>query len=43
MWFYQQGQVLMNMEQYESARQSYREAVRRDPANNVFRSGALSA
>ena len=33
----------MAMEQYESARQSYREAVRRDPANNVYRSGALAS
>ena len=43
MWFFQQGEVLMAMEQYESARQSYREAVRRDPANNTFRAGALAA
>lgn len=43
MWFYMQGQALMAMEQYESAAQSFREAVRRDPANNRFRAGALSA
>lgn len=42
-WFYQQGLVLMEMEQYESAHQSFREAVRRDPANNQFRRGALDA
>lgn len=42
-WFYQQGLVLMAMEQWESAHQSFREAVRRDPANNVYRSGALEA
>lgn len=33
----------MVLEQYESARQSYREAVRREPANNTYRTGALNA
>ena len=33
----------MAMEQYESAHQSFREAVRRNPDNNVYRSGALAA
>ena len=42
-WFYMQGKVLMAMEQYESAHQSFREAVRRSPDNNVYRSGALAA
>ncbi len=42
-WFAMQGRVLMEMEQYESAHQSYREAVRREPNNNVFRQGALDA
>ena len=38
-----QGRILMALEQYESAHQSYREAVRREPNNNVFRQGALDA
>ena len=42
-WFAMQGHVLMKLEQYESAHQSYREAVRREPNNNVFRQGALDA
>ena len=42
-WFHQQGLVLMEMEQYESAHQSFREAVRRDPYNNIYRRGALAA
>ena len=42
-WFAMQGRVLMALEQYESAHQSYREAVRREPNNNVFRQGALDA
>ena len=42
-WFAMQGRVLMALDQYESAHQSYREAVRREPHNNVFRQGALDA
>ena len=42
-WYYMQGKVLMAMEQYESAHQSFREAVRLCPENNVYRSGALAA
>ena len=42
-WFFEQGKVLMEMEQYESAHQSYREAVRLEPENNQYRSGALDA
>ena len=42
-WFYMQGKVLMALEQYDSAHQSFREAVRRSPENNVYRSGALAA
>ena len=42
-WYYMQGKVLMALEQYESAHQSFREAVRRCPDNNVYRSGALAA
>ena len=42
-WYYMQGKVLMALEQYESAHQSFREAIRRSPDNNVYRSGALAA
>ena len=42
-WYYMQGKVLMAMEEYESAHQSFREAVKRCPDNNVYRSGALAA
>ena len=42
-WYAMQGHVLMVLEEYESAHQSYREAVRREPNNNVFRQGALDA
>ena len=33
----------MQMHQYESAHQSYREAVRREPDNIDYRRGALDA
>ena len=42
-WYAMQGQILMQMDQYESAHQSYREAIRREPKNNDFRQGALDA
>ena len=42
-WFNKQGQILMAMEQYDSAHQSFREAVRRDPDNILYRRGALDA
>lgn len=42
-WFYLQGQLLMAMRQYETAHQSYREAVRRQPDNLRYRQGALDA
>ena len=42
-WFYLQGQILMSMRQYETAHQSFREAVRRDPNNQRYRQGALDA
>lgn len=42
-WFYLQGQILMGMRQWETAHQSYREAVRREPENLRFRQGALDA
>jgi len=42
-WYDLQGRILMRMEQYHSAHQSFREAVRLDPENNAYRSGALEA
>lgn len=42
-WYAMQGQILMVMDQYESAHQSYREAVRHEPDNIEFRRGALDA
>ncbi len=42
-WFCLQGEILMAMRQYETAHQSYREAVRRDPDNRTYRQGALDA
>lgn len=42
-WYAMQGAILMAMDQYETAHQSYREAVRHEPDNNEFRRGALEA
>lgn len=42
-WYYLQGQILLKMHQYGSAHQSFREAVRLQPANNEYRKGALEA
>ncbi|MBR4711752.1 MAG: J domain-containing protein [Clostridia bacterium] len=42
-WYAEQGRVLMEMCQYQSAEQSYREAVRMDPGNISYRAGALDA
>lgn len=42
-WFAMQGRILMVLEQYETAHQSFREAVRKEPNNNEFRRGALEA
>ena len=42
-WYALQGQILMSMRQYETAHQSFREAVRRDPNNQRYRQGALDA
>ena len=42
-WHFTQGKVLMQMEQYESAHQSLREAIRRDPDNREYRALALDA
>ena len=42
-WFYLQGLILMRMKQYASAHQAFREAIRRNPANNDYHIGALEA
>ncbi len=42
-WYFIQGRILMALKQYETAHQSYREAVRRDPENRQYREGALDA
>ena len=42
-WYYMQGKVLMALEEFDSAHQSFREAVRLDPENNTYRAGALAA
>jgi molecular chaperone DnaJ len=42
-WFFIQGNILMGLRQYQTAHQSYREAVRREPENNRYRAGALDA
>ena len=42
-WYFMQGKILMALKQYETAHQSFREAVRRDPDNRQFREGALDA
>ena len=42
-WYAMQGRILMAMDQYETAHQSYREAVRREPENKEYHQGALDA
>ncbi|MBE0600278.1 MAG: DnaJ domain-containing protein, partial [Firmicutes bacterium] len=42
-FYYLQGRILMRLEQFETAYQSYREAVRLSPDENRFRRGALAA
>ena len=42
-WFYLQGNILMAMRQFDTAHQSFREAVRRDPSNHRYRESALDA
>ena len=42
-WYYTQGKILMKMNKYESAHQSFREAVRLNPDNNDYHAGALEA
>ena len=42
-WYFIQGQLMMDMRQFASAHQSFREAVRLNPENNEYRRGALEA
>lgn len=42
-FFYLQGQILMAMRQFDTAHQSYREAVKLEPDNLRYRQGALDA
>lgn len=42
-WYFIQGQALLKMKQYDSAHQSFREAVRLEPDNKEYRAGALEA
>lgn len=42
-WYYIHGRLLMNMRQYGTAHQSFREAVRMQPGNRDYRQGALDA
>ncbi len=42
-FFYLQGQILMQMSQFETAYQSFRQAVRLEPEDNRYRRGALDA
>ncbi len=42
-WYDLEGRILMALKQYSSAHQAFREAVRRCPDNNTYRSHALEA
>lgn len=42
-WYEVQGRAYMMLQQYETAHQSFREAVRRDPDNLQYRRGAFDA
>lgn len=42
-WYFIQGELLMDMHQFVSAHQAFREAVRLSPDNNEYRRGALEA
>ena len=42
-WYYTQGRIMMELEQYGTAQQSFREAVRLNPENNEYRRRALDA
>jgi len=42
-WYSTCGKVLLRMEQYSQAHEAFRTAVRMDPDNKLYRSGALTA
>ena len=42
-WYNLQGQILMELKEYENAHASFREAVKRCPDNMAYRRGALDA
>lgn len=42
-WYNTYGKILMRMEQYREAHLAFREAVKLDPKNNEYHSGALDA
>lgn len=42
-WYFIQGEIMMRLNQYETAHQSYREAVRREPDNRRYHARALDA
>ena len=42
-WYDAQGRVMMALEQYRTAEESFREAVHLDPGNIAYRRGALDA
>ena len=42
-WYALKGQVFMALEQYDAAHSAFREAIRMEPDNNDYRSGALDA
>ncbi len=42
-WYAAQGRALMSLRQFESAHQSFRQAIRQDPENRDYRRQALDA
>ncbi len=42
-WFHAQGQALMQMKQFATAEQSFRQALKMDPGNMEYRRGAFDA
>ena len=42
-WHYTYGKALMRLERFGEAHQAFREAVRLEPENNLYRTGALEA
>lgn len=42
-WYFIQGEIMMRLQQYETAHQSYREAIRMDPNSRQYHARALDA